>query len=171
MMTEPVSNLEPLDTALLIVDVQKGFINDSTKYVIRAVEELQTRYEHIFATRFINGLDSPHRSLLDWRRFGEGSRDTELAFCASPKAEVIDKTTYTCVNPDFLDNLRNRSISEVHVCGIDTDVCVMKCAGDLFENGIRPVVLSKASASHAGDEHHQAALLILRRQIGARQIQ
>lgn len=171
MMTEPVSNLEPLDTALLIVDVQKGFINDSTKHVIRAVEELQTRYEHIFATRFINGADSPHRSLLDWRRFGEGSRDTELAFCASPKAEVIDKTTYTCVNLDFLDSLRNRAISEVHVCGIDTDVCVMKCAVDLFENGIRPVVLSKASASHAGDEHHQATLLILRRQIGARQIQ
>ena len=171
MMIEPASDLEPLDTALLIVDVQEGFINDSTKYVIRAVEELQSRYEHIFATRFINGVDSPHRNLIDWHRFGEGSRDTELAFCLSPKAEIIDKTTYTCVNPDFLDNLHNRAISEVHVCGIDTDVCVMKCAVDLFENGIRPVVLSEASASHAGDEHHQAALLILRRLIGARQIQ
>lgn len=101
-MIEPASDLEPLDTALLIVDVQEGFINDSTKYVIRAVEELQSRYEHIFATRFINGVDSPHRNLIDWHRFGEGSRDTELAFCLSPKAEIIDKTTYTCVKPRFL---------------------------------------------------------------------
>ena len=170
-MVEPASELAPLDAALLIVDVQEGFINDSTRYVVRAVEELQARYEHIFATRFINGVDSPHRNLIDWHRFGEGSRDTKLAFRVSPKAEIIDKTTYTCVNPDFLANLRNREISEVHICGIDTDVCVMKCAVDLFENGIRPIVLSKASASHAGDAHHQAALLILRRLIGARQIQ
>lgn len=170
MMPEPIADLEPLDVALLIVDVQHGFINDSTRHVIPLVEDLQARYEHIFATRFINGVDSPHRNLIDWHRFGEGSRDTELAFHPSPKAEIIDKSTYTCVTPDFLDTLRQRKVSEVHVCGIDTDVCVMQCAVDLFENGIRPVVLSQASASHAGEEYHQNALLILRRQIGSGQI-
>ena len=171
MMTEPASGSEPPATALLIVDVQKGFINDFTKHVVGRVEELQTRYEHIFAARFINEVDSPYRMLLDWNRFGEGSRDVELAFRVSPQADIFDKTSYTCVSPEFLDNLRTRAISEVHLCGIDTDVCVMKSAVDLFENGIRPVVLSKASASTAGEEHHQWALLMLRRQIGARQIQ
>ena len=170
MTPEPVTKLEPRDVALLIVDVQRGFINDSTRHVIPLVEELQARYAHIFATRFINGTGSPYRNLIDWHRFGEGSRDTELAFTPSPKAEIIDKTIYTCITPNFLDTLRQRRVTRVHICGIDTDVCVMKCAVDLFENGIRPVVLSKASASCAGDDYHLNALLILHRQIGSGQI-
>ena len=164
------ADLEPLDTALLIVDVQEGFVNDSTRHVVPAVEKLQYRYEHIYATRFINGADSPHRNFIDWHRFGEYSPEIELAFVPSPKAVILDKTAYTCVTPAFMDDLRERGVVEVHICGIDTDVCVLKCAVDLFENGIRPVVLSQASASHAGDDYHQSALHILPRLIGARQV-
>lgn len=134
------------------------------------MKNCKARYAHIFATRFINGTGSPYRNLIDWHRFGEGSHDTELAFRPSPEAQIIDKTIYTCITPNFLDTLRQRRVTKVHVCGIDTDVCVMKCAVDLFENGIRPVVLSKASASCAGDEYHLNALLILHRQIGSGQI-
>ena len=170
MMPEPITNPEPRDVALLIVDVQHGFINDSTRHIIPLVENLQNRYAHIFATRFTNTTGSPYRNLMDWHRFGAGSQDTELAFRPLPEARIIRKSTYTCVTPDFLDTLRQQRVTKVHICGIDTDVCVMKCAMDLFENGIRPVVLSKASASHAGDEYHQNALLLLRRQIGSGQI-
>ena len=157
-------------SALLIVDVQLGFVNDATRHIVPKVEALQKQYSHVYATRFINAEGSPYRKLLDWRRFYAGSDDVPLAFTPVDSVVVIDKHVYTCVTPDFLDDLRSKNIEEVAICGIDTDACVSACAVDLFENGIRPILLSEACASHAGAEYHEAALRILARLIGKRQI-
>ncbi len=156
--------------ALLIVDVQQGFINDATRHVVGKVSNLQRQYEHVYATRFINQPGSPYRTLMDWSRFDVSSDDVRLAFQPADHVIVIDKNIYSCVDVDFLKELEYKEISEVQICGIDTDACVATCAVSLFENGIRPVILSEACASHAGVEYHQAALRILRRLIGHRQI-
>jgi nicotinamidase-related amidase len=66
--------------------------------------------------------------------------------------------------------LERRKISEVFLCGIETDCCVLKTAVDLFEHHYRPVVLSSACASRAGKENHEAGLKILRRMIGNEQV-
>ena len=158
------------NSALLIVDVQAGFVNDATKHIVSAVEALQSRYDRVYATRFINAQDSPHRNWIDWHRFGEDSPEIELAFSVGDDTVVVDKNTYTCVDDEFLSDLRKHKIEEVHICGIDTDACVLKSAVDLFEAGIRPVVLANACASHAGQEFHEYALRILRRLIGKAQI-
>ena len=156
--------------ALLIVDVQRGFINDATRHVVPIVERLQQDYDHVYATRFVNTAGSPYRRLMDWNQFGENSVDVALAFRPARDTVVIDKPVYTCVDSAFLKELRKKGIDEVAVCGIDTDVCVSICAVGLFENGMRPVVLANACASHAGLEYHQMALRIMRRLIGGKQI-
>lgn len=61
-------------------------------------------------------------------------------------------------------------IDTIDICGIDTDICVMKSAADLFENSITPRVLAEYCASTAGDDHHKAALKIIGRYIGRDQI-
>ncbi len=162
--------MENSHKALLIVDVQVGFINDATRHILPKVEALQKQYRHVYATRFVNIEGSPYRKLLDWHRFGERSADVALAFQPFDGVVIIDKNIYTCVNADFLEDLRGKGIDEVAICGIDTDACVSACAVDLFENGIKPVLLSDACASHAGAEFHEAALRILGRLIGKRQI-
>ena len=121
-------------------------------------------------TRFINAEGSPYRRLLDWHRFYAGSDDVPLAFEPVDGVVVIDKQVYTCVTPAFLQDLRDKGVEEVAVCGIDTDACVSACAVDLFENGFRPILLSDACASHAGAEYHEVAIRILTRLIGRRQI-
>lgn len=156
--------------ALLIVDVQVGFINDATQHILPKLDALQKQYEHIYATRFINAVGSPYRRLLDWHRFYASSDDVPLAFDPVDGVTVIDKQVYTCVTPAFLQDLRGKGIEEVAICGIDTDACVSACAIDLFENGFRPILLSDACASHAGAEYHKAALRILARLIGNDQI-
>ena len=156
--------------ALLIVDVQAGFINDSTKHIPEIVERLQGEYEHVYATRFINAEGSSHRKWINWHRFGEGSSEVDLAFDADGHVAVVDKNVYTCITAEFLEDLRGRGVTEVHLCGIDTDACVLKCAVDLFEAGVRPVVIAGACASHAGAEFHEYGLKILRRLIGRPQI-
>ena len=162
--------MENSRSALLIVDVQVGFVNDATRHIVPKVEALQKQYAHVYATRFINVEGSPYRKLLGWHRFYESSADVPLAFSHVDRAVIIDKNIYTCVDDAFLEDLRSKDIEEVAICGIDTDACVSTCAVDLFENGFRPILLSEACASHAGAEYHEAALRILTRLIGKNQI-
>ena len=156
--------------ALLIVDVQKGFINAETEHVVSRVEQLQSEYEHVYATQFVNREGSPYRKFLGWERFAQGSEEVLLAFEPLPSVRVIVKDLYNSVNSRLLEELERNGIEEVDVCGIDTDACVMVTAVGLFERGIRPVIISDACASHGGAEYHNAALKILRRLIGRDQI-
>ena len=116
--------MEDSNTALLIVDVQVGFINDATRHILPKVEALQKRYKHVYATRFINADGSPYRRLLGWHRFYTDSDDVPLAFEPVDGVVVLDKYVYTCVTPAFLQDLRDNGIEEVAICGIDTDACV-----------------------------------------------
>ena len=162
--------MENSNTALLIVDVQVGFVNDATRHILPKVVALQSQYAHVYATRFVNAEGSPYRKLLDWHRFYVDSGDVPLAFEPVDDVQVIDKNVYTCITPAFIEELRGKGIEEVAICGIDTDACVSACATDLFQNGFRPLLISDACASHAGAEYHEAALRILARLIGKDQI-
>lgn len=156
--------------ALLVVDVQRGFINEHTAHIPALIESLLPSYQNVFATRFYNPENSNYRRLIHWNRFSLGSGDFELAFKPTSNVRVIDKPIYTCVSPEFLDTLKSLEISDIHIAGIDTDICVTKCAVDIFERGLTPYVLAKYCASHAGPELHRAALKIIARFIGRGQI-
>ena len=155
---------------LIVVDVQRGFVNGHTRHIVPAVERLQAGCDRIYATRFINPPASPWRRFMDWRRFAEGSADAELAFRPAAYAVILEKHAYSCVNEDLLRDLRDRETAEVFLCGIDTDACVLVSAVDLFQHGIRPVILAEACASHAGPEYHEAGLRLLERLVGTDQI-
>ncbi len=155
---------------LIVVDVQRGFVNGHTRHVVPIVERLQTGYDRIYATRFVNAPASPWRRFMDWRRFAEGSAEAELAFRPAANAAIVGKHVYSCVTGDLLRDLRDRETAEVSLCGIDTDACVLVSAVDLFQNGIRPVILAQACASHAGPEYHEAGLRLLERLVGKGQI-
>ena len=155
---------------LLIVDVQVGFINEATAHIPKLVETLQNEYEYVYATRFYNKEGSFYRKLINWDRFSKDSTDFPLAFTPSNNVILIDKSIYSCVNGNFLKDLKGKGIDNIDICGIDTDICVTKCAVDLFENGIIPFVLAKYCASHAGEEAHRYALKTLGRFIGRGQV-
>jgi len=44
---------------ILIIDVQKGFINSDTKHIPSLVEDLQKEYEYIYITRFLTKTIHP----------------------------------------------------------------------------------------------------------------
>lgn len=157
-------------SCLLIVDVQHGFINEHTRHVPEAVEKGQSDYEFVYATRFFNMADSLYRRLIGWHRMERGTPEFELAFQPRGDARIIDKPIYTCVDKLFLDELQGLGIRSVDVCGIETDICVTKCAVDLFEQGIEPRVLAALCGTTAGPRAHEAALGTLARFIGKGQI-
>ncbi len=121
---------------LLIIDVQIGFINDSTKHIPKLVEELQNKYEYIYITQFYNASNSFFRSLFNWNEFEKNSIEFALAFKPSERAVINTKSTYSCVTPHFINNIKKNKIKEVDLCGLDIELCVAKSAIDLFEIGI-----------------------------------
>ncbi len=52
---------------LLVVDVQRGFVNSYTRHVPDRVRRLalERRYRRLFFTRFVNVPDSYYHQLLD----------------------------------------------------------------------------------------------------------
>jgi nicotinamidase-related amidase len=155
---------------LLIVDVQKGFINEWTTHVPARVEALQDSFDKVIISRFYNPQKSLFRKLIGFQEFSLGSPQTGLAFTPKDSVTIIDTPTYSCVNTAFIDRLRRDGVTRVHLCGIATESGVLKCAVDLFEIGIEPVVLAHACGSHCGPDLHATGLRILRHLIGEKQV-
>lgn len=159
-MTEP----------LIIVDVQEGFINDYTRHVPERIARLvaEGKYQPIIFTRFVNVDGSPYRRILDWHGCAE---EDETRICASleelsTKGDIYIKAGHTGLSQQMREELSKRQFRRVAVAGIDTDMCVLKTAMDLFDLGIEPLVLIDCCASTAGLQAHLAGLAILSRNIG-----
>jgi nicotinamidase-related amidase len=166
------------DGPLLVVDIQQGFLNEFTEHLPARVARLidSGRYEPLLFTRFINPPGSAYRRLLNWHACA-GPPDTSLApelAGYSEQGSVFDKHGLAGLPPELRDHFRQLDAgstpTRVHVVGIDTDMCVLKCAMDLFDLGLEPIVWADCCASTAGLQAHLAGLAILGRNIGPHQL-
>lgn len=160
--------------ALLVVDVQQGFINDFTRHIPARIARLIGReaFAPVLFTRFINRPGSPYREFLSWNGCAT-ERETAIAPELAPhvRPEVIfSKPGYAGIPETLGTFLRERGFERLTICGIDTDMCVLKVAMDVFDLGIRPIVLTDCCASTAGLQAHLAGLAVLARNIGAEQL-
>jgi nicotinamidase-related amidase len=159
---------------LLVVDVQRGFINSFTEHIPERVRQLieTGEYAPVLFTRFVNTPDSPYCKLLKWDALS-APPETELVEVLAPLAaedNVYIKQGLTGVPDALAQRLRDEGISQISLVGIDTDMCVLKVAMDVFDLGIEPVVLVDCCASTAGLQAHLAGLAILSRNIGPHQL-
>ena len=157
---------------LMIIDVQNGFISPNTEHVLSNVEELMDSFKGrmIIASKFINVPNGPFDLIMHWRRLKE-SPETDLIEKKKKKAtHIIEKEGYTLINDTVKELLIGHNVDLVYIAGIDTDCCVLKTAIDLFENNIRPVVVTDCCASNGGIESHNAAIKVMERTIGKAQM-
>lgn len=161
-------------TALLVVDVQNGFINEFTKHIPDRIVTLIERDQHspVLFTRFVNVDGSPFRRMLGWDECVEPP-DTELAPEIVPFAveeRIFSKPGYAGVPDGLAKHLQDAGYERIAVVGIDTDMCVLKVALDLFDLNIEPLVYVDCCASTAGLQAHLAGLAVLARNIGAERL-
>lgn len=164
-------------SALVVVDVQNGFVTEHSRHVVPLIVALVKRWEasgrDVVFTRYINYDGSPFERIIKWSKLKHPPEtdivDELQAFTASP-ATVIDKRGYTLFADEGENLVRTKGWTDLYICGIDTEVCVLKAAVDAFERNITPWLISDASASHAGVETHKAGLLVAKKMIGAEQI-
>jgi nicotinamidase-related amidase len=167
-------------TALIVVDVQNGFVNDNSRHIlpniILLIDAWASRGAPIFFTKFQNMPGSKWERLIGWTRL-RSAPETDLhesiAKRASLATVVPKENLYTSLVGDVRSALDNGSISDFVLCGVATESCVLATAIGIFEHPsphVRPFVVSDACASHAGNEAHQAGVLVTQRFIGAQQI-
>lgn len=158
------------ERVLIVVDFQKGFLNEHTRWLRAPIETFQKQFGRVVATRFYRRQGSKMAELLGIEGFERGGPDTELAFTVESRTHVVEKSDYSCVTPEFVSLLRSWDAGEVYVCGIDTDQCVLMIAADLLQADFAPVVCSDLTASAAGPEYHRCGLFIIERLIGRQQV-
>ncbi len=164
-------------TILILIDMQNGFLQgEYTKELMPKVESLLQKkiFDCVIATKFVNNSNSPFAKIMQW----DGMTNPNEQEIPQSLKQYIDitiiKNTYDCVNKAFIEQLckvnNNKKPKKVYLAGVDTDACVLTIATKLFDNGIRPIVLTQYCHSNGGLEYHKAGLLCLKRNIGAKQI-
>ena len=164
-------------SALIVVDVQNGFVTEHSAHVVPVIEQLVKRWltagRDVVFTRYINHEDSIFERLMGWTKL-QASPAIDIVPALQPyiagATAVVDKRVYTMFTDEGERLAKDRGWTEVYVCGIDTEVCVLKTAVDAFERNIVPKLVVDASASHSGTGAHNAGLIVAGKMIGPRQL-
>lgn len=162
---------------LVVVDVQNGFVREKSAHVVPVISGLVRRWQasggDVIFTRYLNYAGSNFEKLFNWSKLMESPETDivpELAPCAEKATAVINKTIYSLFNEEGAALVREHGWTDLYICGIATESCVLKTAADAFELDLTPWLIEDASASHAGQAAHDAGLLVTSRFIGPNQI-
>ena len=158
-------------SALVVIDVQVGFITPETAPVVPVIAELTRSWQNaggatIFAS-FSNPAGSPYERFSRWTRLRddvERELAPELVPLAAHAELVVEKTTSSLfLAPGFPEQATRWT--DLVFCGLDTDSCVLDSAVGAYHHGIRPWLVVDACASSGGAAYHEAGLLLARRNL------
>ncbi len=165
------------NAALVVIDMQNGFVNHHSRHAVPAVADLVTRWSAMgrpmIFTRYFNHPGSPYERFFHWHRLREPPETDivpELTDHAARAHAVIDKTGYTLLTSEATDLISRAGWTGLLFCGVATESCVLKSAADAFEHGYAPWIVTDACASDAGPDVHEAGLVVARRLIGKGQL-
>ncbi len=168
----------PPRPVLVVVDVQNGFVRDASRHVVPVIAELVDRWQRggldVVFTRYFNSPGSQYERLFGWTSL-QGPPETDIVLELAEHAEraiaIVDKQIYSLFTPQGSELVRRHGWTDLYVCGIATESCVLKTAADAFERGdLTPWIIEDASASHAGAAAHDAGIAVAARFIGPKQI-
>lgn len=162
---------------IILVDVQNGFVKtDYAEETFVNVVDLMQRelFDVVIATKYWNVPDSIIWRLMGWKDLCTEQEQALRPEIADYVHHVVEKNTYSSINPEMVELLKEVNDGElpeyVYVLGFDTECCVLTTATDLFEMGIRPLLLEKYSGSHDGPRFHDAGVISMEHLIGPRYI-
>ncbi|MEU8136504.1 isochorismatase family protein [Streptodolium elevatio] len=169
--------LNPRSTALLVIDVQQGFVNERSSGALPGIVRLLQGWREVGApvvfSRFHNAEGSPYETITGWTRLRSAEEQAlaeDLVPFVADAAAVVDKSQSTIFTPEFAALARESGWTDLVLCGIDTDACVYDSAISAYHSGHRPWIVTDACASSGGERYHDAALLLAGRNIGRGQL-
>ncbi len=170
-------NLDPDDTAIVVVDMQNGFCHPDgslyapkSKAAIEPCAELADRAREAGASVIFTRDVHPPEQFEDahyydeFDRWGEhvleGSWDAELVAELQPRESelVVEKHTYDAFHRTALEGyLESHGIRDLVICGTLANVCVLHTAGSAGLRDYRPILVEDAVGA-IEDDHREYAL-------------
>lgn len=151
---------------LIVIDVQKGFINDFTKDIPKEIKNHLTtnsdNYDFIAFTKFINKPSSKFVRHLNWKgcmKPEEIEIVDELKNFTNKK-NLFEKETYSAFKSKELMNfIENNSISQIFLCGLNIDACVLASAFEGFDLGFKIHIIKKLTNTFWGPKEYNDLML------------
>ena len=152
---------------IIIVDMQKGFINENNKHLVDKIDTylVSNKFDNIFFTQCINNNESPYIKILNWN--GMTNTDEQKFIINIPvQAKILTKNCYGISQKD-IDLFRSLDINEIEICGTDVDACILAIGFNLFDNNIKPIFLKDLCGTSSKNENMiKYAFSIIERQFG-----
>ena len=146
--------ISPKVNALLIIDVQEKIIRAICKKdsITKNIKKLKDAYQILEENIFLS----------EQNPFKLGATIPELL----PKAgfKKIEKMDFSLANiPEFLKELKNKKITNLMVCGIETHICIQQTVLDCLEKGFEVILISDAMSSRNKLDHEIALQRMIQR--------
>ncbi len=167
-----------LKKALLVIDYTEDFVAEDgaltcgapgmalERYITQLTQEFIDREEAVVFAVDVHEKDDPHhpesRLFPPHNLRGTPGRDLygSLKTLYEENKEAIhwmDKTRYSAFAGTDLDIwLRTRTIDELHLTGVCTDICILHTAADAYNRGYKIVIHEKGVASFDPAGHEWA---------------
>ncbi|WP_067931614.1 isochorismatase family protein [Alicyclobacillus kakegawensis] len=137
---------------LILLDVQEEFLRSSLDYIARLCQKFLDEHAEDYAAVV----------LTRWVYDDLGGENTLLL--SHPRAQVIEKSTYSGFTHEVRRILLEHGVQEVHVGGVDSELSVLATMFSLWDAGFHVKVLERLCASYHG--RNWEAMMIARHAIG-----
>jgi nicotinamidase-related amidase len=155
--------------ALVIVDVQQGFLNERNKYIIEAIKILiqNAAYDFYIESIFYAEKGSLWDMQTNWTLPKDKNSRTisDLLNLLSGKSQLhIEKQTKSIFKgtSELHNKLQKIGIEEVHIVGLDANDCVLATAFEAFDLGYFTYVIEECTDSSSSEEIKETGFEILR---------
>ena len=133
--------------ALLIIDVQEKIIRAifNKDLIIKNIKKLTNAYQILEENIFISEQNP--------LKLGK----TIPEILPKTRFKKIEKMVFSLANiQDFLNELKNKKITNLIVCGIETHICIQQTALDCLQKGFEVILISDAMGSRNRVDHEIA---------------
>lgn len=161
-----------MKNALLIVDVQNGFISENTKTLPVKIREFikSHTFDFVLFFKFLNKENSNWVKLLNW--WGMLTpEETEVAKELkelSREDNTFEKEAAFSVfsSKEFRVFLEQNKIEKLFICGLDTHACIFMSVMEAFEKGLDVKIIEDLCVASHGNEYHNMAIKMLQSNLG-----
>jgi len=169
-----VPDFHPESSALLVIDMQRYFIDEDSHAYVPSVAAIVPRLRDLLNSFIANGLpviftrhidiDGEENTMIKWWDGAIKEDDEESGLIPDllhPDAIVIRKHQYDAFHQTQLEDvLRRRKITQVVISGVMTHLCCETTARSAFVRNFDCLFLVDGTATYNAD-FHRAALLNL----------
>ncbi|APC91765.1 MULTISPECIES: isochorismatase family protein [Francisella] len=156
---------------LIVIDMQKGFECPQAKNIVEKFNKASELFDNVCFAMFENTKNSLFERQLKWFGFqNEADKALIDGIQVPQKASFVWHSTYTVYNQKLKQLIQKIQPTELYLCGLFSEVCLLKTTMDMFDDGMLAYVVKDLSASPRGDGVSDVAFATMKMAIGADRI-